>query len=124
MGYRTERINETIKERLSSLIKRDLKDPRLDDAVISIIRTQTTPDIKYCKVFVSVYGKEDIDKKEIIGVLERAKGFLRKQISKSLPTKNAPELIFVLDESMDYALHIDEVLKGLDIKYYDDDEEI
>ncbi|WP_294465465.1 30S ribosome-binding factor RbfA [uncultured Anaerofustis sp.] len=115
MGYRIERVNELIKNELSLLIELELNDPRLKEAIISVVRVKATPDLKYAKVYVSVMG-ENNKKEEIIGVLDKAKGFLRKSIAKVLNTRNTPELIFELDNSLDYAMHIDEVLANLDIK--------
>ena len=114
MGYRTERVNELIKNELSLLIELELHDPRLKEVLISVTRVKATPDLKYAKVYVSIMG-ENKKKEEILGVLENAKGFLRKSISKVLQTKSTPELIFELDDSLDYAMHIDEVLAGLNI---------
>lgn len=120
MGYRLERVNELIKNELSLLIELELQDPRIKEAIISVVRVKTTPDLKYAKVYVSVMG-ENNKKEEIIGVLDKAKGYLRKSIAKVLNTKNTPELVFELDESLDYAMHIDEVLANLEIKDHEDD---
>ncbi len=115
MGYRIERVNELIKNELSLLIELELQDPRLKEAIISVTRVKATPDLKYAKVYVSIMG-ENNKKEEILGVLDKAKGFLRKSIAKVLQTKNTPELIFELDDSLDYAMHIDEVLAGLNLE--------
>lgn len=115
MGYRVERVNELIKNELSVLIDTKLKDPRLEDAIVSVTRVKATPDMKYAKVYVSIMGDED-KKKEIISVLEGAKGFLRKAVSKVLTTRNTPLLMFEIDDSLDYASHIDEILATLNIK--------
>lgn len=120
MGYRLERVNELIKNELSLLIELELQDPRIKEAIISVVRVKATPDLKYAKVYVSVMGKNN-KKEEIIGVLDKAKGYLRKSIAKVLNTKNTPELVFELDESLDYAMHIDEVLANLEIKDHEDD---
>lgn len=115
MGYRVERVNELIRNELSVLIDTKLKDPRLDDAIVSVTRVKTTPDMKYAKVFVSVMG-DSAKKEEILSVLEGAKGYLRKSISKVLTTRNTPLLMFEIDDSLDYASHIEDILATLNIK--------
>ncbi len=115
MSYRVERVNELIRNELSVLIDTRLKDPRIEDAIVSVTRVKATPDMKYAKVYVSIMG-EDEKKQEILSVLDKAKGFLRKQISRVLTTRNTPALIFEIDDSLDYASHIDDILATLNIK--------
>ncbi|MDR2519557.1 MAG: 30S ribosome-binding factor RbfA [Eubacteriaceae bacterium] len=112
MAYKTERVNEIIKEELSSQLRK-MKDPRIAKTVISVTKVKATPDMKYAKVYVSVYA-DKTKQKEIIGILANAKGHLRSVLSDALTTKFSPELMFELDESMEYAMHIDEVLKKID----------
>ncbi|MFA0816458.1 MAG: 30S ribosome-binding factor RbfA [Anaerofustis sp.] len=112
MSFRIERINETIKEELSRLIEYELNDPRLKETVIGITQVRTTPDMKYCKVYVSIYADKD-KQRELMAVLERAKGFLRKSIAAVLTTRYTPELVFELDDSADYAMHIDKLLREI-----------
>lgn len=112
MSFRVERVNETIKMELSQLIEHELNDPRIRDVVIGITSVRTTPDMKYAKVYVSIFG--DAQKKdEVMQVLEGAKGFLRKSIASALTTRYTPELHFELDDSVDYAMHIDKLLKEI-----------
>ena len=112
MSFRIERVNEAIKEELSRLIELELNDPRLKETVIGITSVRTTPDMKYCKVFVSIYADKD-KRQELMQVLERAKGFLIKKIAAVLTTRYTPELIFELDESIDQAMHIDQLLREI-----------
>ncbi len=112
MSFRLERVNETIKAELTKLIKYELNDPRMQDTVIGVTSAKTTPDMKHCKVYISVYGDKN-KQKEIMDVLEKAKGFLRKNIAAILTTRYAPELHFELDDSMDNAMHIDKLLREI-----------
>ncbi len=113
MSYRIERINELIKNELNILIGTQIKDPRVNESLVSVVRVNTTADLKYAKVYVSVM-EDNIDRKnKVIEGLDRAKGFLRKSIAKVLNTRYTPELVFVLDESLDYALRIDEILEDI-----------
>lgn len=109
MAYRIERVNEIIKDELSNLINYRLSDPRLKSTVVTVTSANTTPDMKYCKVYISVYGDAE-KKREIMEVLAKAKGFLRKSVAAVLSTRFAPELIFELDTSLDYAMHISKIL--------------
>lgn len=110
MSYRIDRVNEIIRNELSTVIMQGLKDPRAQNVVIGVNRVRTTPDLKYCKVFVSIYGEPE-KRSEVMSVLENAKGYLRKSIADVLTTRRAPELVFVLDDSLDYAMHIEELLR-------------
>ena len=112
MSFRIERVNELIKSELARLIEYELNDPRVKETVIGVTRVKTTPDLKYCKVLVSIYADKE-RRQEILEVLTRARGFLRKNIASVLTTRYTPELIFELDDSLDYAMHIDKVLKEL-----------
>lgn len=112
MSFRVERVNETIKMELSQLIEHELNDPRIRDVVVGITSVRTTPDMKHAKVYVSVFG--DAEKKdEVMKVLEGAKGFLRKSVAAVLTTRYTPELHFEIDDSVDYAMHIDKLLKEI-----------
>ena len=114
MAYRIDRVNEIIKNELSTLIMREIKDPRILDAVVGITRVKTTPDLKYCKVYASIYTEKG-NPEEVLTVLDNAKGFLRKSIAEVLTTRRVPELVFVLDDSLDNAMHIEELLKKANI---------
>lgn len=112
MSFKIERVNEAIKTELTKLIKYELNDPRIGNIVIGVTSARTTPDMKHCKVFISVYGDKD-KQREIMDVLDKAKGFLRKNIAAILTTRYAPELHFELDDSVDNALHIDKLLREI-----------
>lgn len=112
MSFRTERVNELIKEELSRLIKNELRDPRISECVISVTKVKTTPDMKYSKIYVSVYGDKS-KQTQVFDAIAGAKGFLRKNLASILTTRYAPELVFELDDSLDYAMRIEEVLKEI-----------
>lgn len=110
--HRIEKINELIRTEISETISSKLKDPRLENKVVGITRVKTTPDMKYCKVYVSIYGsKEEVC--EIMDVLSKAKGFIRKCVSEALTTRYTPEISFVHDDSIDNYEHINSILEGL-----------
>ena len=89
-GYRIVRINDDIKRELAQLIP-NLKDPRVR-GLISITRVDTTPDLRYCKVYVSALDKGD--GKDMVKGLKSASGYLRRELAKRMTLRYTPELIF------------------------------
>ncbi len=107
---RIGRINEEIQRELSALI-RTVKDPRVK-GMISITAVDTTPDLKYAKVYVSVLDKGDI--KEVIKGLKSAAGFLRRELGRSIQLRYTPELTFTPDDSIAEGARILELLNDLE----------
>lgn len=108
---RIDRISEEVKRELSMII-RELKDPRLSKAVVSVINVNVTKDLKFAKAFISVLGNEDVQK-GAIDALKSAAGFIRKEVGHRINLRSTPEFTFVLDNSIEYGAHINEVLKNL-----------
>jgi len=104
---RIGRINEEIQRELSALI-RTVKDPRVQ-GLISITAVETTPDLKYAKVYVSVLDKGDAD--QVIRGLKSAGGYLRRELSRALDLRSTPELTFTRDDSIDKGAHILDLLR-------------
>ena len=109
---RIGRINEEIQKELSQLI-RTLKDPRVQDAMISITAVETTGDLRYAKVFVSVLQKDR--SRDVLKGLKSAGGFLRREIGRTLQLRYTPELVFEEDHSIEHGTRIFEILSKLDI---------
>ena len=107
---RSGRINEEIQRELSSLI-RTVKDPRVH-GLVSITAVDTTPDLRYAKIFVSVLDKSDV--KEVVKGLRSAGGYLRRELGRSLQLRYTPELTFVADDSIAEGAHILELIEKLD----------
>lgn len=105
---RITRINDEIMKELSQIIRAEVKDPRIG-VMTSVIRVDTTQDLKYCKVYVSVLGNEE-DKKNVMQGLKNANGFIRHLIAERVNLRATPELIFKLDESVEYAVHMSELI--------------
>ena len=116
---RISRINEEIQKELSAKI-RTLKDPRVQDAMISITSVDTTGDLRYAKVYVSVLQKERA--REVLKGLKSAGGFLRREIGQKLQLRYTPELIFVEDDSITKGAKMYELLSALHIEKDDTDE--
>ena len=113
------RTNDDIQFVLSKLIN-EVKDPRVQQGMISVTRVETTGDLRYSKVWLSVMGMRD--EKEFKKGLKSASGWLRRELGNSMNLRYTPELVFEVDHSIEYGAHISEVISSLDIKH--DDEEI
>ena len=110
---RIGRINEEIQKEISQLI-RTLKDPRVQDAMISITAVETTGDLRYAKVFVSVLQKDR--SRDVLKGLKSAGGFLRREIGRTLQLRYTPELVFELDDSITKGADMFALLKSLHIE--------
>jgi ribosome-binding factor A len=98
-------------------ILREVKDPRVKDAFISITAVDATPDLKYAKVYYSALGKE---KKDIANGLRSSAGYIRRQLAQSMNLRMTPELSFIEDHSIEHGAHISKLLEG--IEFSDDTE--
>ena len=107
---RIGRINEEIQKEVASLI-RNLKDPRVQDTMISVTRVEATPDLRYAKVYVSALEGLDTAK-EAVKALKNAEGYIKNHVSKALHLRKTPELHFVADNSIEIGMHIDRILKN------------
>ena len=111
MAKRIDRINEEIQKELSSLI-RNLKDPRVQETMISITRVETTPDLRFTKVYVS-FLQEDKAPGAMKG-LQSAAGYLRRELGRSLQLRYTPELVWALDDSITYGAKMMKLINSLD----------
>lgn len=109
---RVQRISEEVSRELSMLL-RDIKDPRVSQVMLSVIRCEVTNDLRWCKVHLSAMG--DYDRKELKRGLISCSGFLRRELASRLRLRYTPELVFVMDDSIAHGAHIAAVLNTLDI---------
>ena len=109
---RIGRINEEVQKELASLI-RNLKDPRVQDTMISITHVETTPDLRYAKVYVSFLQEEKA--KEALKGLKSAGGWLRRQLGSALQLRYTPELVWALDDSITYGAKMLELINSLEV---------
>ena len=115
---RINRINEEIQKELSSLL-RAVKDPRVQNTMISITRVETTPDLRYTKVYVS-FLQADRAEAAMKG-LQSAAGFLRRQLGSNLQLRYAPEINWALDDSITYGARMLELINNLPYGEHDDE---
>ena len=109
---RIGRINEEIQRELSSLL-RTLKDPRLQSGLLTITHVDTTPDLRFSKIFVSALDKSQ--EKDMMKGLKSAAGYLRRELGTALKLRYTPELQFVADDSILQGAHILEMLRNPEI---------
>ena len=116
---RINRINEEIQKSLASALM-SVKDPRVADALISITRVETTPDLRFTKVYVSfLQENKAADARK---GLKSAAGYLRRQIAANLQLRHAPEIQWALDDSITYGAKMLELINNLPISNRDDEE--
>lgn len=108
---RIERLNEELKKTVSSIIF-EMKDPRIP-VVTSITSMEVTPDLKYAKAHVSVYGEDAEMTKTAVDALNHAAGFIQHEVGSRMTIRRVPQIKFVGDDSIAYSVHISEVLRSL-----------
>lgn len=113
------RTNDDIQFVISKLL-REVKDPRVQQGMISVTRVETTGDLRYSKIWLSVLGMKD--EKEFRRGLRSAAGYLRRELGSSMKLRYTPELIFEIDHSIEYGAHINEVINSLEIDHDGDGE--
>jgi len=112
--HRVSRTNSDVQRVLSHIISYEIKDPRVG-IMTTVTKVDVTKDLKECKCYISVLGKQDEEKDTMAG-LESAKGFIRKQLAATLNLRNTPEIIFIADHSIAYGVEmthrIDEIMEN------------
>ena len=117
---RINRINEEIQKELSQLLRK-VKDPRVQDTMISITRVETTPDLRYAKIYVSFLQEERA--RDAMAGLKSAGGFLRRELGRGLQLRYAPELVWSLDDSIAYGARMLKLIDPLGVEQDDTDPE-
>ena len=118
---RISRINEEIQKELASLL-RNLKDPRVSGTMISITHVETTPDLRWCKVYVS-FLEEDKAKEALKG-LKSAGGYLRRELGSALNLRYTPELVWELDDSITYGARMLDLINSLGVKHDEEPDQV
>lgn len=111
-NHKYERVNGEVQRELGDIIRMDIKDPRIAP-LTSVTDVEVTPDLKFCKVYISVLGDDEAGAQTIQG-LKSAAGYIRRELARRINLRNTPELNFVLDNSIAYGMamskKIDEVM--------------
>ena len=107
-SVKNTRVNEAVREELSRIIRTEIKDPRIA-MMTSVTAAIVAPDLKTCRVMISVLGDEQ-QKKDTMAGLRSAEGFVRRALDRTLNMRNTPELKFVLDESIEYGVRMSKII--------------
>ena len=107
---RLGRIDEEYRKKISQIISYELKNPNVT-GMISVTKVKVTNDLKFAKVYVSILNSKNI--KDTLAGLKKSSGFIRSELAKRVNLRNTPEIIFELDDSMEYGAKIDSILKEI-----------
>ena len=111
-SFKLGRTTEDIHRELSAIL-REVKDPRVKDCLLSVVRAEVTNDLSYCTVYVSTM--EGLSRtKEAVQGLKSAAGFIRRELGRRLSLRHVPQLIFKATDSIEYGTHISELLHDLE----------
>lgn len=116
-NYRRGRINDQMQKELA-LVLREVKDPRIKDAFISVTAVDVTPDLKFAKVY---YSAMNGDKKEIAKGLKSSAGYIRRMIAQRMDLRMTPEFSFFEDHSIEHGAHISKLLNSIEITPEEDE---
>ena len=111
MAHRIERVNSLIRQEISQLLQRQVKDPRLAN-FIAVTEVSTSADLKYAKVFVSRIGSKK-EKQETLSALASASGFFRSELARRLKLRYTPVLSFQWDDSLERGDHLSQLIDGI-----------
>jgi len=103
------RINDEIARVAAEVIRSEMADPRIG-AVVSVLRAETTTDLKHCKLFVSVFGEKE-QQDETMNALNRAAGFVRKRIADIVNLRQTPEIKFIFDDSIEHGMRMRKLIE-------------
>lgn len=123
MKIKVERINSELQKQISKIIACDLKDPRLGKSIVGVTKVTTTPDLKYAKVYLSVYAENEDGRAAALETVRRSKVFIRNMLKSAVQIRLLPDLDFRLDTSVDYGIKIDHLLSQIDIPPAEDEQE-
>ena len=108
------RVNAEVMHELSNIIRNEIKDPRISP-LTTVVAVEVTPDLKYCKAYISVLGDEEARKETYKG-LKSAEGYIRKQLASNINLRNTPQITFVMDQSIEYGVNMSRLIDEVNEK--------
>lgn len=111
-NFKNARLSEDIKREISGLIREQIKDPRVKDGMVSVVRTELSGDNSHCKVYISHLDGMEASRSAVKG-LESAGGMIRRELSNKLHLKKCPELKFIADNSIEHSAEISKMLEEI-----------
>ena len=106
-NFRTDRISEEVRREVDKIIREEISDPRVS-GMFSVTRADVTRDLRYAKIYVSIY--EEDKRKPMMAALKKAAGFVRFHLGKRMDLRYTPEILFELDNNIEYGVHIASVI--------------
>ena len=110
-GYRIDRVSEDIKREIIAIV-RELKDPRVLDKMLTVVRVEVSSDASFAKVYISALEGLDTAKEAVKG-LKSATGYVRREVGKRLHLRKTPELVFIADDSIEHGMNIVKIMDNL-----------
>ncbi|MCI7227785.1 Ribosome-binding factor A [uncultured Clostridium sp.] len=107
-SIKNTRINSEVQRELANIIRGEIKDPRIHP-LTSVVTAEVAPDLKTCKAYISVLGDQEAQKKTLEG-LNSAVGYIRRQLARNLNLRNTPEIRFIMDQSIEYGVHMSRLI--------------
>lgn len=107
-SIKNTRINGEVKRELSNIIRGEIKDPRINP-MTSVVEVEVAPDLKSARAYISVLGDEQSQKDTLAG-LKSAEGYIRRALAKSINLRNTPEIRFIIDQSIEYGVHMSKLI--------------
>lgn len=120
-SIKNTRINMEVQRELSEIIRTQVKDPSLKGVMVTVVSAEVTPDLKYCKAYVSILGDEEKVQDAYAG-LKRAVGFIRRELAGRVNLRNTPELRIILDQSIEYGVHMSKLIDDVNASMKQEEE--
>ncbi|MBR3803386.1 MAG: 30S ribosome-binding factor RbfA [Clostridia bacterium] len=111
-GYKSDRVAEDIKREIIAIIRDEIKDPRVQGKLLTVIRVEVTGDLSYAKAYISAMEGIDAAKEAVAG-LKNAAGYIRREVGQRLRLRKTPELRFIADDSIEHGMSIAKMLNDL-----------
>lgn len=113
MKIKTERINSELARQITEIIAGEIKDPRLSGAIVGVTKVYTTPDLKYAKVYLSIFANDEEKTKSAFDTICRSKVFIRNMLKDRVQIRLLPELNFIMDDSVEYSAKIEQLIQQI-----------
>ena len=113
MKIKTERVNSELARQIALVIAEEIKDPRLSGAIVGVTKVYTTPDLKFAKVYLSIFASDEEKVKEAYETVCRSRVFIRNALKDRVQIRLLPDLNFILDDSVDYSLKIEKLIQEI-----------
>ena len=107
-SIKNTRISSEVQRELANIIRGEIKDPRIHP-LTSVVTAEVAPDLKTCKAYISVLGDQEAQEKTLEG-LNSAVGYIRRQLARNLNLRNTPEIRFIMDQSIEYGVHMSKLI--------------